>query len=87
MIMRKHDTFFKILSIDIYQHVLSSHTVLFTNRSLSSPFDYAQIAEPQLMLTAGPGMMAAGYAPQNVYATPAQNVYASNAAAYQGYGM
>ena len=43
------------------------------------------IAEPQLMLTAGPGMMAPGYAPQNVYGTPAQ-VYASTAA-YQGYGM
>jgi len=42
-------------------------------------------AEPQLMLTAGPGMMAPGYAPQNVYGTPAQ-VYASTAA-YQGYGM
>jgi len=37
------------------------------------------------MLTAGPGMMAPGYAPQNVYGTPAQ-VYASTAA-YQGYGM
>jgi len=42
-------------------------------------------AEPQLMLTAGPGMMAPGYAPQNVYGAPAQ-VYASTAA-YQGYGM
>lgn len=37
------------------------------------------------MLTAGPGMMAPGYAPQTVYGTPAQ-VYASTAA-YQGYGM
>lgn len=43
-------------------------------------------AEPQLMLTAGPGMMAPGYAAQNVYGTPAQ-VYAPAAAAYQGYGM
>lgn len=39
------------------------------------------------MLTAGPGMMAPGYAPQNVYATPPQSVYAPPAAAYQGYGM
>ncbi|KAG8038474.1 hypothetical protein G9C98_006170 [Cotesia typhae] len=43
--------------------------------------------EPQLMLTAGPGMMAPGYAPQAVY-TPAPGVYApAAAAAYQGYGM
>lgn len=48
-------------------------------------FCFVIIAEPQLMLTAGPGMMAPGYAPPNVYGTPAQ-VYASTAA-YQGYGM
>ncbi|KAG7203836.1 hypothetical protein KM043_013847 [Ampulex compressa] len=42
--------------------------------------------EPQLMLTAGPGMMAPGYAPQGVYGAPSQNVYTSTAAAYQGYG-
>ena len=41
------------------------------------------------MLTAGPGMMAPGYAPQAVYGTPAQGVYAppGAAAAYQTYGM
>lgn len=39
------------------------------------------------MLTAGPGMMAPGYAPQAVYGTPAPGVYAPAAAAYQGYGM
>ena len=46
------------------------------------------------MLTAGPGMMAPGYAPQNVYGTPAQAVYAAPTAAapaavagYQAYGM
>lgn len=44
-------------------------------------------AEPQLMLTAGPGMMAPGYAPAGVYGAPAQGVYAPAAAAYQGYGM
>ncbi|XP_058808391.1 clathrin heavy chain [Phymastichus coffea] len=44
--------------------------------------------EPQLMLTAGPGMMAPGYAPQTVYGAPAQAVYAPPAAApYQTYGM
>ena len=46
-------------------------------------------AEPQLMLTAGPGIMAPGYAPSGVYGAPAQGVYApaTAAAAYQGYGM
>lgn len=48
-------------------------------------------AEPQLMLTAGPGMMAPGYAAQGVYGAPPQGVYppaaAAAAAAYQGYGM
>lgn len=48
---------------------------------------YVFIAEPQLMLTAGPGMMAPGYAPQGVYGAPPQSVYAPTAAAYQGYGM
>lgn len=45
--------------------------------------------EPQLMLTAGPGMMAPGYAPQAVYGNPtaAPGVYAPPAGAYQGYGM
>lgn len=47
------------------------------------------------MLTAGPGMMGPGYAPQGVY-NAAQGVYAPSAAAqaaaatatgYQGYGM
>lgn len=39
------------------------------------------------MLTAGPGMMAPGYAPQGVYGAPPQSVYAPTAAAYQAYGM
>ena len=50
-------------------------------------YSFVFIAEPQLMLTAGPGMMAPGYAPQGVYGAPPQGVYAPAAAAYQAYGM
>lgn len=54
---------------------------------LSYHMYFLSIAEPQLMLTAGPGMMAPGYAPQGVYGAPPQGVYAPPAAAYQAYGM
>lgn len=79
MIMRKYILIHLILILrTYYKHIL----YIFYNRLY-----YMSIAEPQLMLTAGPGMMAPGYAPQGVYGAPSQGVYAPTAAAYQAYGM